>query len=1498
MENLWLFTDEHVQVVDLQPFHKKEMVIGSELDDTITIPVKLDEKIQLIWDSRKKEWGYRGQGTTVSLASGEPRLFRSQADEEVTIIYHEIPDPSGQTSYYVGRKNQISVSVDTEADFSFEQIKDGTGFLFSKELGGWRVFPANEESRIFVNGERVRRGTLLENGDVVSWHLNEWTVLSDDLMALAAGDRFETRLFPARDPETMLVDKYPDYQRMPRLIYERPKERVKFSWPSDPEGDGGRNLWITILPPAVMMLVMVAVLFIQPSGIYMLISIVMFLSTIVTSVFSYFRESRRSKERGRERKDNYTKYLKEKREELNQLYEKQRFVLRYQFPGSARLKELTGQLSPRIWERSRDDDDFLDLRLGLTNLPPDYVVEGSEQDLSNRSFDALYREAKTILDHYREIKDVPLTLRLLDGPLGIVGKHSIIRKAVQQMILQLAFFHSYHDLHLVLLFDEGEYAEWAWLKWLPHLKSMSTQGRNLIYSEQTRDQLLPGIYEQLKIREHADHKEKKVFLPHLVFVIASDKLIHEHEITEFLNRDCTDIGVSSIFLANTKDNLNENINSVVRYVNETEGDVLILNKIANGQTFRIDPFSKEGNENFARRLASLKHRSGFTNSIPESVTFLDMMHAEDVDDLQIPKRWAEHNPIQSLAVPIGLRSKNDVLDLNLHEKAHGPHGLLAGTTGSGKSELLQSYILSLAVNFHPHDVAFLLIDFKGGGMAQLFDKLPHLLGTMTNINDENNFSERALAAVKSESRRRQMLFSKYNINHIDDYQLLFKQGKIKLPMPHLFIISDEFAELKKEEPDFIRELVTTARIGRSLGIHLILATQKPAGVVDDQIRSNSRFKIALRVQDTSDSNDILGNNDAAELKQVGRGYLQVGNNEMYELFQSAWSGAPYEKNIYTSEDDVYYVRDTGLYPISEVHAKSKVEAKKETELDVIVQSIADLCDKMGIERLASPWLAPLPAHLVRPKASQEDKKEDRIMIGLADHPEKQQQTPVYLKLKKERNIAIFGASGFGKTTTISSYLLEAARRYSPEEVQLYLFDFGSGGLLPFRKLHHTGDYFRLDEKEKIQKFAKWLNQEIQHRKDLFRRTGVPNVGLFNEQGSDKLPYLKIIVDNFEAIREEAADDLEELFVRWAREGGSLGIQFILSVSRSNGLRPNLLASLPVRLSHYMVDQSDFYSVFSGSVKKTVDAIPGRALIKTDELESVQIGLPFEAKTAGEQLDQLRTAVDACNRQYPEVDTIYHVPMLPERLEAAEFLQNQKMVSDTFYLGLDEESVVPLGVNWQQMGTFIIVGDSRKGKTNAIRLFMEQIVANDKAFIAVSDSEELVFAKAAEHHGWMYLDDSDTIALYLDQMEETFTTREREVKDKMLNTGLQRAEIASGYPAYYLLIDGLDTFCGKADSQAQDRLIHLIKRFAPIGFHVIAAGNQLEWKGYDAIVSELKNSKDALLLIRKSDQTVFTLPFASKEPVLNIGFGYLLHQGQDRRIMIPLTSAPAFDAAHF
>ena len=207
-----------------------------------------------------------------------------------------------------------------------------------------------------------------------------------------------------------------------------------------------------------------------------------------------------------------------------------------------------------------------------------------------------------------------------------------------------------------------------------------------------------------------------------------------------------------------------------------------------------------------------------------------------------------------MTAPIGV-SKAGIIALDLHDKAHGPHGLVAGTTGSGKSEILQTYILSMSTLYHPYEVAFGIIDFKGGGMVNQFQDLPHLLGAITNIDGKE--IDRSLKSIKAELQKRQRLFAEAEVNHIDKYIRKYKAGKVAIPLPHLILIVDEFAELKAEQPEFMKELISAARIGRSLGVHLILATQKPSGQVNEQIWSNSRFKLCLKVQSKEDSNEVL-----------------------------------------------------------------------------------------------------------------------------------------------------------------------------------------------------------------------------------------------------------------------------------------------------------------------------------------------------------------------------------------------------------------------------------------------------------------------------------------------------------------------------------------------------------------------------------------------------------------------------------------------------------------
>ena len=331
-------------------------------------------------------------------------------------------------------------------------------------------------------------------------------------------------------------------------------------------------------------------------------------------------------------------------------------------------------------------------------------------------------------------------------------------------------------------------------------------------------------------------------------------------------------------------------------------------------------------------------------------------------------------PTKTLQTPVGVNSEGELFNLDLHEKYHGPHGLVAGMTGSGKSEFIITYILSMAVNYHPDEVSFILIDYKGGGLAGAFEnadrciKLPHLAGTITNLDGAS--IKRSLISIQSELRRRQSIFNdalritNEGTMDIYKYQQLYRDKVVTEPLPHLFIISDEFAELKTQQPDFMDQLISAARIGRSLGIHLILATQKPSGVVDDQIWSNSKFRVCLKVQERADSQDMIKCPDAAELTQTGRFYLQVGYNELFALGQSAWCGADYiptdviEKTVDTS---IQVIDNIGRVVMNVMPSQKKKIGKASTKQIVsVVKYLSDLAKEENV--YARPlWLEPIPA---------------------------------------------------------------------------------------------------------------------------------------------------------------------------------------------------------------------------------------------------------------------------------------------------------------------------------------------------------------------------------------------------------------------------------------------------------------------------------------------------------------------------------------------------------
>lgn len=1483
MMQLWLFYGENYQRICLEENDNFSLTIGPAIEHDVTIQSYPFTEGHVTVEKEGDSLTVFSGSKYIGKLTNEEGLVIQQKEKELHLFASTTPISS--TTYFIDYEQEVSFDsyLDNATFYRknaiFPKVESGH-FSFNKIAAGW-IIKKDFNCPLYVNGKRCETNRILQTGDVIQWAFMEIKLIERDRLEVITSVNYETNLPEIEVPKSEIFHMYPDYRRTPRMIYDLPKDKVSLSFPIQESDDTGRGLWLIIAPPLVMLIVMGLVAYFIPRGIFIIISISMFLTVLVTSTVHYFKDRKKRKYNAEKRRRVYTAYLENMRQELYDLSKKQREVLVYHYPPFEEMKHMTNKLSRRIWERTLESHDFLEFRIGTGAVPTSYEIKLSSGDLANREVDDLLEQAQRMETVYKEIPAAPITIRLSDGILGLIGKESIIKRELHQIIGQLAFAHSYHDTRFIYIFNNKEYKDIEWMKWLPHFKLPHMHARGLIHNEETRDQLLSSVYELIRERDADEMKGKVKSSPHLIFIVSDYSLLAEHVILEYLeSKNTEELGISVIFAESAQERMTENVHTLVRYVNEREGDILIDAGKAVDTPFQLDEYDKTTNERFARMLRTLNHQIGIKNSIPNSVSFLEMFGVKDIADVPISRNWSVNESAKSLAVPIGFKGKNELVQLNLHEKAHGPHGLLAGTTGSGKSEFLQTYILSLAVHFHPHEVAFLLIDYKGGGMAQPFKHIPHLLGTITNIEGSKNFSMRALASINSELKRRQRLFDQNVVTHIDDYTRLYKEGKVVEPLPHLFLISDEFAELKSEEPEFIRELVSIARIGRSLGVHLILATQKPGGIIDDQIWSNARFRIALKVQDTSDSKEILKNGDAASITVTGRGYLQVGNNEVYELFQSAWSGAPYMEEVLEGEDEVAIVTDLGLYPLSGISTNVKKKSSGLTEMEAVTSKIAQITADMTIQPLASPWLPPLELRIEKEAYSS---SRNGFPFGLIDEPEKQSQTPIAYDWTKDGNLGVFGSSGYGKSYTLLTVLLGIANHLSPSEANFYILDYGNGSLLPLKQLPQTADYFTIDEELKREKLIKLIKEEISKRKAAFQQSEVSNIHMYNKLSDQSMPYIYIVVDNYDIVREEM-EELESQLIQFGRDGQSLGIYLFITATRVQSVRQSLMNNLKTKVVHYLMDPSEAFSII-GRVPFNLEPFPGRAILKKEEAYFTQVFLPASGADDFEVLESIKTNVGILKDKYRDEVLPNPIPMLPLELTSVNFTYylDDKRKDGLVPIGLDEETVRPITIDFKKNHHCLLVGQVQRGKTNTLRWMLASLMKQKTGFIAIFDSFDRGLSAFSDYSSVDYLETKERLVEWITHAENYFMDVEKEYLEKV-----QRGNGTEEIVLSYFIVDGYTRFLQVADIGIQDRLSKLVKNYSHLGFNVIVSGNHAEiTKGYDAFTNELKLVRQALVFMRKSEQTLFIVSYERKEVELPLGFAHYILNGNATKVQIPL-----------
>lgn len=1476
-----------------QQLHQEDVItIGSKPTDSITYP-ELTEVLEVSW--KENQWQVGEQPLPVGRAVKITPGLTFQLLEELETNHYDISAELGVT---IG-SDKASDIVLSDVDVDFVLLRDQKTTAFTLTL---------YEGEVYHNFERVTQKKVLQAGDQLYVGGIHFQIEKEAITIIAASGQTTSRLAPLFAADNALPEDYPDYHRSPRIIYRAPENKLTIAKPASKPTKPTEGLFKVILPPLVMIAITLLVSIFQPRGIYILMTLGMTGMTVIMSLTTFIKNSKQYKVDTKEREEKYQAYLKTKTKELHEISEKQSYALNYHYPSIEEIQTKAVQIDPRIYEKTMFHHDFLTFRVGLGTEDSSFKIDFKEEEFSQEK-DALIDDARRLKEQYRFVPNVPVATDLMNGPVGYIGPRRLVIEQLQMLVMQTAFFHSYYDVQFITIFPEEEKQDWEWMRWLPHADLRDVNVRGFVYHERSRDQVLNSLYQILKERKQAltenpNKNEKMYFTPHFVVLITDEKMILDHTVMEFFNEDPSELGVSLVFVQDVMQSLPEHVKTVVDIRDSKNGNIILEQGELVNRAFHPDHLPKDfDKEVLSRALAPLNHLQNLKNSIPETVTFLEMYGVDHVEDLNIAMRWQTNETYKSLAVPLGLRGKDDLVQLNLHEKAHGPHGLVAGTTGSGKSEIIQSYIISLAVNFHPYEVAFLLIDYKGGGMANLFRNMPHLLGTITNLDGAQ--SMRALASIKAELQKRQRLFGEYDVNHINQYQKLYKQGKAKEAMPHLFLISDEFAELKSEQPEFMKELVSTARIGRSLGIHLILATQKPSGVVDDQIWSNSKFKLALKVQNASDSSEILKTPDAADITLPGRAYLQVGNNEIYELFQSAWSGADY---IPDKEDEsymdttVYAINDLGQYDIltedlSGLDKKDEL-TKLPSELDAVIDHIHAYTEAEGIEALPRPWLPPLEErvyiqdlHPVDWQAEwQAAKKPLRAMIGLLDQPELQAQSPLVLDLTKDGHIAVFSSPGYGKSTFLQSLIMDLIRQHNPEHLHVYLLDFGTNGLLPLADLPHVADTILIDEIEKVQKLVRRLSEEMQMRKRLLSKYRVASLEQYERASKEELPNIVLVLDNYDAVKDaEFGDEFEKIIAQVAREGASVGVFLAVSASRSSALKVQISANIKTMIPLYIIDRSEVTAVV-GRTDLVIEEVFGRGMIKLENAAIFQTALPSYGESTIEQIEAIRKEAaqmaEVWSGELPKA-----IPMIPEKIALAEFWElpatRDILAKGELPVGVDFEYVAPVGFDFKNNSPVIIADESGRNLSHINRLIMKSLVEDPNISILASETKKFDFVDVAEKVK-LYSTNEVELTQNIKKVFDIYLNRSEKIKE-IREQGNQSGAVQEirNLKSIVLFIGDYEMIPNKLDEQTQEQFRELHEEGSYYGIYIFISGVVSEFNGYDSVTKQVQTTKNYLYFDMLSNINPFSFSFSMyKEPELLPEEGFVLNGQSWQKIKIP------------
>ncbi|MGI5393466.1 FtsK/SpoIIIE domain-containing protein [Streptomyces sp. CA-251251] len=1109
------------------------------------------------------------------------------------------------------------------------------------------------------------------------------------------------------------------YNRPPRLSPLRPRRRLVV--PVAPsKGERARfQLLMAIMPMAFGI-----GMYFLTKQIYMLLFCLM--SPLMMAA-QWISENREGKKKHRTSVKQYKKDLAAHQVELAALAKEEQRARRADAPDPAEVLLFATGPRRRLWERRLTDPDAMQLRIGVGNLP-------SDVELVLGRGGSMYEEDAP---DPPVLADVPVTLPFAQlGVVGVAGDRDRALATARWLAVQAAVLHSPRDLSLVSLTATPHAgADWHWVHWLPH--TSPDQGQDCValvgFDSETVTRRVNELLNELARRKAAREQNSTTGQlypdPNVLLVLDGARLLRRVPGVPQLLSEGPRYGILALCVDEDERLLPEECKAVVAWSPDAAHHVRVRGHgLESAGDVLADQAVPAWCELLARSLAPVRDvsRDDAGGALPTAARLLTLLGMPDPSGTDVERVWRAGG--SSTAAPVGIAADGPfVLDI----RRDGPHALVAGTTGAGKSELLQTIITSLAVVNRPDALNYVLIDYKGGSAFMDCARLPHTVGMVSDL--DAHLTERALASLAAELHRREKILFDAAAKDIEDYNDTRKLRPELEPMPRLVLVIDEFASLVAELPDFVAGLVDIARRGRSLGVHLILATQRPAGVVSADIRANTNLRIALRVTDASESIDVIEAPDSGAIAKStpGRMFVRSGAQSLVGV-QSARIGGRRPA-----------IGGTGpkatLLPLP-WHAYSRPLPKRDeaeddgtmvTDLAVLVDAVCDGARRMGFGEQRSPWLDPL-SELVTvdeatayasPAGPEPATDVAPIPYGLIDLPARQTRMPLSLDLVHGEHTMILGGARSGRSTALRSLAGSLARSTSPHDVHVYGIDCGSNALLPLMRLPHVGAVVTRDEPDRVRRLIERLLAEIARRQQLLAMEGASSAAeqRATADPQDRLPWMVLLLDGWEGFAStfEAYNygSLLEAAQRIFREGSAVGLKVVMTADRT-GLSGHVSSAFADRLILRFADPNDYSTAGLQAREVPKNMPPGRALRITDTgVDETQIGLLAPDPAGQAQVRALREIAEETATRHgriPAARRPMRVDALPSHITSPEALALDPDFTPPSALwaliGVGGDELHPIGVDLEESGPgFVIAGPPKSGRSTTLMAATESLL---------------------------------------------------------------------------------------------------------------------------------------------------------------------------------------------